>query len=188
MLSVVIAAEHDERGLVATLAALVPASAAGVVRDVVLVDRHAETITATIADAAGCDFLIHDGSRGAMLATGVRQARSPWLLFLPPGAVLDANWIDEIGQFMQNAELRQQPRAAIFSYARSPYADTGLRAGLAHLLRMVSGPSADQGLVIARNHYEALGGHDVHARDAETRLLRKLGRARIVLHSRIRMT
>ena len=61
----------------------------------------------------------------------------------------------------------------------------GARARLAHVMRMISGPSPDQGLVIARSHYDKLGGHDVHARDAETKLLRKLGRARIVLHSRI---
>jgi hypothetical protein len=50
---------------------------------------------------------------------------------------------------------------------------------------MMSGPSPDQGLVIARSHYEKLGGHDENARDAEAKLLRKLGRARLVLHSRI---
>lgn len=185
MLSVIIPTEGVEPPVVATLAALVPGAAAGVVREVLLVDRAKSDTIARVADVAGCDFLAHDGSRGAMLAAGAKQARSNWLMFLHAGTVPDATWIDEVGQFMQNAELHIQPRAAIFRYARSPYAATGLRAGLSHLVRMLSGPSPDQGLVIARSHYEKLGGHDAAARDAEGKLLRKLGRARLVLHSRI---
>jgi hypothetical protein len=185
MLSVIIATEGVEPPVVATLAALVPGAATGVVREVLLVDRAKSDTIARVADVAGCDFLAHDGSRGAMLAAGARQARSHWLMFLHAGTVPDATWTDEVGQFMQNIDLHTQPRAAIFRYARSPYAATGVRAGLSHLIRMISGPSPDQGLVIARSHYEKLGGHDENARDAEAKLLRKLGRARLVLHSRI---
>ena len=108
-------------------------------------------------------------------------------MFLHAGTVPDATWIDEVGQFMQNVELHGQPRAAIFRYARSPYAATGPGARLADLTRLVSGPSPKQGLVIARSHYEKLGGHDANARDAEARLLRKLRRDRLTLHSRIQI-
>ncbi len=51
---------------------------------------------------------------------------------------------------------------------------------------MMSGPSADQGLLIARDHYERLGGYAPEARHAEARLLRRLGRSsRTLLRSRI---
>jgi hypothetical protein len=185
MLSVIIPTEGAEPPVVATLTALVPGAAAGVVREVLLVDRANADAIVRVADVAGCNFLACDGSRAAALAAGAKKARSNWLMFLHAGTVLDANWIEDVRQFMQNAALSEQPRAAIFRYARSPYAGTGARARLAHVMRMISGPSPDQGLVIARSHYDKLGGHDVHARDAETKLLRKLGRARIVLHSRI---
>jgi hypothetical protein len=51
---------------------------------------------------------------------------------------------------------------------------------------MIAGPSADQGLLIARDHYERLGGYAPDARRSEARLLRQLGRSsRILLRSRI---
>ncbi len=41
-------------------------------------------------------------------------------------------------------------------------------------------PKPEQGLVIARRFYDALGGHDGDA-DAEAAMLRKLGRRRIAM-------
>ncbi len=58
MLSVIVLASGDERGVVATLAALVPGAAAGLVRDVLLVDRNGGDIMERVADVAGCNFLV----------------------------------------------------------------------------------------------------------------------------------
>ena len=185
MISVVIPTEGAERPVVATLAALVPGAAAGIVRDVVLVDRTGSAAIEQVADIAGCDFLTFDGSRAAALAAGARQSRSPWLLFLRPGAVLEAGWIDETAQFMQRVSLSGQQRAGIFSYARSPYEEATIRDGMRLLARFIAGPSADQGLLISRDHYERVGGHASAARP-EARLLSKLGRTgRAVLRTRI---
>ena len=89
MLSVIIPTEGVEQTAVATLAALVPGSAAGVVREVLLVDRADTGVIERVADVAGCRFLRFEGTRAAALAAGARQARSPWLMFLHAGAVLD---------------------------------------------------------------------------------------------------
>jgi hypothetical protein len=51
---------------------------------------------------------------------------------------------------------------------------------------MLVGPSADQGLLIASDHYERLGGYAPDAHRSEARLLRRLGRSsRTLLRSRI---
>src|SRR5579862_8964046 len=101
MLSVIIPTEGLEQPAVATLAALVPGAAAGVVREVLLVDRAAATgVIARVADVAGCRFLGFEGTRAAALAAGAGQARSSWLMFLHAGAVLDPGWIDETAQFI----------------------------------------------------------------------------------------
>jgi hypothetical protein len=51
---------------------------------------------------------------------------------------------------------------------------------------MITGPKADQGLLIAREHYDRLGGYAPDARRSEARLLRQLGRSsRTLLRSRI---
>jgi len=186
MLSVIIPTDGDEQPTVATLAALVPGAAAGLIREVLLVDRAGTGVIERVADVAGCRFLPFEGSHAAALAAGAQQARSPWLMFLHAGAVLDSGWIDETSQFIQRVSDSGRPRAGIFRYARSPYADTGLRDGLKFVARMITGPSADQGLLIARDHYERLGGYAPDARRSEARLLRRLGRSsRTLLRSRI---
>src|SRR5882724_7651110 len=101
MLSVIIPTEGVERTAVATLAALVPGPAAGVIREVLLVDRTNTDVIERVAEVAGCGFMRFEGTRVAALAAGARQARSPWLMFLHPGAVLDSGWIEESSQFIQ---------------------------------------------------------------------------------------
>src|ERR1700759_984543 len=90
MLSVIIPTEGVEQPTVATLAALVPGAAAGIIREVLLVDRGDNGVIERVADVAVCHFLRFEGTRAAALAAGAKQARSPWLMFLRPGAVLDA--------------------------------------------------------------------------------------------------
>jgi hypothetical protein len=186
MLSVIIPTEGVERTAVATLAALVPGAAAGVVKEVLLVDRAVTDVIERVAEIAGCRFLSFKGTRAAALAAGARQARSPWLMFLHAGAVLDAGWIEETTQFIQTVANSGRPKAGIFRYARSPYADTSLRDGFKFVARMIAGPSAEQGLLIARDHYDRLGGYRPDTRRSEARLLRQLGRSsRVMLRSRI---
>jgi hypothetical protein len=188
MLSVIVPTEGLEPPAVATLAALVPGAAAGVVREVLLVDRADSDVIERVADVAGCRFLPLKGSRAAALAAGARQARSPWLMFLHAGAVLDAGWIEETTLFIQRVAISGRPQAGVFRYARSPYSEASLRDGLKFVARMIAGPSAEQGLLIARDHYERLGGHAPDARRAEERLLRRLGRSsRTLLRSRVVM-
>ncbi|MHC2257019.1 hypothetical protein ACVILK_006711 [Bradyrhizobium embrapense] len=138
MLSVIIPTDGVERTAVATLAALVPGAAAGVVREVLLVDRTDTDVIERVADVAGCHFLRFKGTRAAALAAGARQARSPWLMFLHPGAVLDAGWIEETTQFIQMVAASGKDRAGIFRYARAPYTDPGLRDGLKFVARIIA--------------------------------------------------
>src|SRR5260370_9213358 len=101
MLSVIIPTDGLEQPAVATLAALVPGAAAGVVREVLLVDRSGNGVIERVADVSGCRFLRFEGSHPTALPAGARQARSPSLLFLPPAAALDAGLIDDTAQFIQ---------------------------------------------------------------------------------------
>src|SRR3954447_4425661 len=126
MLSVIIPTEGVEQTVVITLAVLVPGAAAGLVREVLLVDRASTDVMERVADVAGCRLLRQPGSRAAAMAAGARQARSPWLLFLRAGAVLDPGWMDETAHFIQRVSIGGRSRAGIFRYARSPYSDAGL--------------------------------------------------------------
>src|SRR5256886_17043510 len=106
MLSVVIATHNSERALLPTLAALVQGAAAGIVREVIVADAGSRDATTTMADGAGCGVLVSAQGRGARIKAGADAARASWLLFLRPGAVLDATWVDETRRFVEQAELQ----------------------------------------------------------------------------------
>ena len=132
MLSVIIPTNGVEQPAVATLAALVPGAAAGVVREVLLVDRAGNGVIERVADVAGCRFLAFEGSHAAALAAGARQARSPWLMFLHAGAVLDSGWIEETTQFIQG--VSSSDRAPRRDFSLRPLAL--FRCGLARRLQI----------------------------------------------------
>jgi hypothetical protein len=188
MISIVIPAQGNEAETVATLTALVPGSVAGLVRDVVLVDRGGGGNIARIADVAGCRYLACEGSRADAIAAGVKLTRGSWLMFLHAGAVLESGWIEETAKFIESVAMSGRQRAGVFRYARAPYADSGIASALRQIVRTVAGPSTRQGLLIARDHYEKLGGYAPGARAAESKLLSKIGRShRAILHTRIFM-
>lgn len=184
MLSVVIATRNDAHRLVATLAALVPGATAGVVSEAIVADNGSTDDTAAVADVAGCRWLSSDSPLGDRLADAATSARAPWLLFLRPGAVLDAGWVAEVRRFIEAAEVsgRSDRLAAVFRRAPSP--DT-LRPALMEALWFVATSlwmraHPDQGLLISKRLYVALGRHSGADADPETGLLRRLGGKRLI--------
>jgi glycosyltransferase involved in cell wall biosynthesis len=183
MLSAIIATHESERALVPTLAALVPGAAAGLLAEVVVADAGSRDATAEVADIAGCRFISSTEPIGARLKAAAASTRSPWLMFLRAGAVPQAGWIDAADHFMQITDLLGgAARAAVF---RPPGATDYLRPSLAEIVVLLrtafgGGPGPEQGLLIARRFYEAVGGHSASA-DAETALLRRLGRRRTAM-------
>lgn len=176
MLSVVIAAEKEQWPVVSTLAALVPSAAAGVVRDVVMIDRHGVDGLSEIADIAGCDFHTLKDTRGAALAAGARRARGPWLMFISPGAVPEPGWADEAAQFIQMTQLAGASRAATFLRVNEAYAATTLIERLRMVAAILGGGSKGEGLVISKSFYEKLGGHRSDANNPERDLMSRVGR------------
>jgi hypothetical protein len=179
MLSIIIATRDSERALLPTLAALVAGAAAGLIREVIIADAGSRDETAAIADGAGCRVLVDSQPRGPRLKAAAETARASWLLFLRPGVVLEASWVEETRRFIEETELQDQApiRAGVFRVG--PLRSAALET-LA-LLRAAFGarPNASQGLVIAKSLYAALGGHrDVE--EPERDLFRRLGRHGLV--------
>ena len=184
MISVVIPTLDAEATLPDTLSALVPASVDGLVREVIVVDSGSKDRTREIADWAGADVIAAGPGRGAQLAAGAARARQPWLLFLNAGTTLDHGWEREASHFMEKVDKDPSPQAAAaFRFALDDEgAAPRLLEGLARLrcaaLRL---PYGDQGLLIPRRLYEAIGGHrELPARE-DVDIARRLGRRRIKL-------
>jgi glycosyltransferase involved in cell wall biosynthesis len=180
MISVVIGTRDSEVTLASTLAALVPGAVAGLVREVIVADGGSTDATATVADIAGCRFFASAEPLGARLGVAAAMARADWILFLTPGSVPGSRWIDEVQRFLQEAHHDGPPmRAAVFrprpSRSRMTTALTLLATAVGAL------PRPERGLLIAKSHYNALGGHRASDSDPERSLMRRIGRRRMEL-------
>ena len=185
MLSVIIPTLDSERALVPTLSALVPGATAGLVSDVLVVDGGSRDDTAAVADVGGCNFLVAEGPLGRRLKTAVAWARAPWLLFLRPGTILDEPWIRDAQRVMERAS--RTGSAAVFR--RGAPTQSTLRDALSLLTTALGArPRPEQGLLIGKEFYKALGGHSETATDPENDLIRRIGRRRIMRLSAIAYT
>jgi len=100
MISVLIPVEAWEPGLVETIAALVPAVADGVIRDLVLIGPPDLEPLAAIADAAGCLLVHGEGARDALIARAARHVRCDHVLVLPPGLIPSAPLFAELAELI----------------------------------------------------------------------------------------
>ena len=185
VISIIIGTENCERALVPTLSALVAGAAAGAVREVIIADAGSTDATANVADLAGCNLIVSKAPLATRLHEAAARARAPWLLFLRPGVVLDATWIDETSRFIERAELNGTPQARAAVFRRAP-AVADARPLLLEALVMIKSalggrPHPEQGLLIFKRLYDQLGGHRAGVFDTEADLLARLGRKRTVM-------
>src|SRR3982074_3775562 len=103
MLTVIIPTKNHERALVPTLAMLVPGAMSGTVSQVIVVDGGSTDATAQGADVAGCEIMTSTAPLAARLRSAAAAARGSWLMFLRPGVVLDAAWVEEATPGLENA-------------------------------------------------------------------------------------
>jgi hypothetical protein len=182
MLTVIIPTHNSERALVPTLAMLIPGALTGTVREVIVADDGSTDATADVVDIAGCDMVVSKAPLATRLKSAAATARGTWLLFLRPGVVLDAAWLEEVTRVVENAVMRGRvdTHAAVFRRAPPDAAEPLARQLLGVIAAALRGPHPDQGLLISRQAYVRLGGHRVEASDPERDLLRRLGRRHLV--------
>ena len=185
MLSVIIPTLNSERGLMVTLPVLVPGAMSGLVREVTLADGGSTDNTLAIGDGAGCAVLASQAPLGRRLGEAAAAARSPWLMFLRPGTVLDSSWVDESARFMEEADIMKGATAPAAVFRRSVGAPAGapaMREALGLMAFSLFGRvRPGQGLVIRSSLYQQVGGHRETAADTEKDLLARLGGRRIVM-------
>jgi glycosyltransferase involved in cell wall biosynthesis len=156
MISVLIPTLNSERFLVPTLAALVPGSAAGLLREVIVADGGSTDGTEKIADAAGCEFRRDQAAEANRLEAAAAAARGSWLLILRPESAPEEGWTREVAKFIEGAERAGEHRAAAFRYAIDAYGFAPRLRELAAAARgALLGPQAVQGLLISKRAYGA---------------------------------
>lgn len=165
--------------LARSLAPLVSGVADGVVRELVIADGGSTDDTLTIAEGVGAQIVASARGRGAQLIAGAAAAKSPWLLFLHADTALSDNWGEEVARFMARADGAM--RAAVFRFA---FDDSSFSAGVVTFWvgvrnRALALPYGDQGLLVSRAFYDALGGYRDLPLMEDVDLVRRIGRARL---------
>ena len=171
--SVVIPTLNAAGMLPATLAAL---RHSGIVREVIVADGGSSDETAAHARAAGARIVVAQRGRGSQLAAGAAVAAGDWLLFLHADCRPEPGWEDAVGAFL--AAPNAQSRAGYFDLALDDEAPAARRLEriVAWRCRALALPYGDQGLLIARTLYDAVGGFTPLPLMEDVDLVRRLGR------------
>lgn len=156
MISVVIPTLDAAATLQRTLSPLVPAAVDGLVREVVVADGGSTDATLELAEDAGARIVATQRGRGVQLAAGCAAARGPWLLVLHADTELAEGWAQATADHI----ARRADKAGYFRLALD---DRGVRArlwerGVALRCRAMALPYGDQGLLLSKTLYDAVGG------------------------------
>jgi rSAM/selenodomain-associated transferase 2 len=180
-LSVVIPTLNAAAALPGCLAALRPARARGLVDQVLVADGGSTDATREIARESAAILVDSAPGRGTQLAAGARMAAGDWLLFLHADTRLAPGWAEAM--LAHTADPAGADRAAAFRLAFDEVSPRAERlAALANWRsRRLGLPYGDQGLLIARALYDAVGGYADLPLMEDVDLARRLGRRRLSL-------
>ncbi|MCZ0811812.1 MAG: TIGR04283 family arsenosugar biosynthesis glycosyltransferase [Pseudomonadota bacterium] len=171
-LSIVIPTLDAAEGLAHSLPALAEGLQEGLIRELIISDGGSLDATLRIAEEAGALVVTGCASRGGQLGRGAEAAGGAWLLFLHADTVLPGGWAELVRAQMEEgrpAFFGLQFDAAGFAPA-CVAVWANLRSWLFHL------PYGDQGLLISRSEYDAVGGYPDIVLMEDVAIARALGR------------
>lgn len=150
-------------------------------REIIVVDGGSTDATRQIATAASAIVIDAPRGRGQQLAVGAMAASGDWLLFLHADTRLGAQWSEAVASFMANPG--NQRRAGYFRFALEDAAPAArrLEAAVHWRNRALGLPYGDQGLLISRAFYDALGGYQRIPLMEDVNLATRIGRRRLVM-------
>lgn len=172
-ISVIIPVLDRAADLAATLRALPK------VAEVIVVDGGSGDASPQVAAVQGA-LVVHSApGRGTQLRAGADQAACPWLLFLHADTRLDAAAWAAVRRTVAEGNTT---RAGTLRFALDDPAWQArlLEAGVRLRVRLLALPYGDQGLLIHRSLYEAIGGFRDLPLMEDVDLVRRLGRRRLL--------
>lgn len=105
MLSVIVTTLNSEQALLHSFSSLVPATAEGIVRDVLVIDRGSTDATRTLADAAGANWVSSVEAEPNIVELALDHThRGEWLLFIRPDVMLESGWHNEAMAFIERCQ------------------------------------------------------------------------------------
>jgi rSAM/selenodomain-associated transferase 2 len=149
------------------------------IREVVVADGGSSDVTVSGARSAGARVVAAPPGRGSQLAAGAAAASSDWLLFLHADCRLESGWENAVVAFRDAPNVAD--RAGYFDLALDDAVPAARRLEriVAWRCRVLALPYGDQGLLIARSLYDAVGGFATLPLMEDVDLARRLGRRRL---------
>ena len=161
--------------LPATLAAL-----RGAVAEIIIADGGSTDGTPDIARACGAQVLTAPRGRGPQLRAAAEAASQPWLLALHADTCPGAGWQEAVAGFIMHPEAAKQAGYFRFTLDDAATEARRLEAMVAWRCQWLGLPYGDQGLMIGRDFYQALGGYEPIPLMEDVALIRRIGRKRLV--------
>lgn len=171
------AAAHLRRAL----APLGAGATHGLVKQVIVSDGGSQDETVAIAEAAGCDVIVGPRGRGKQMRAGAAAARAEWLLFLHADTALGPGWIAETERFIAQPGAHMHAGAFTLAFDDDTAAARRVVLWARRRARWLKLPYGDQGLLISRSFYEALGGHADLPLMEDVDIVRRIGARRLAL-------
>lgn len=126
----------------------------GLICELIVVDGGSDDTTGAIAQAWGARVIDTAPSRGGQLRAGCAQAKGAWLLVIHADTVLEKGWSVAVANHLSR-EQAGWFRLRFDARGIAP----ALVAGWANLRSHLGLPYGDQGLLLLRDLYEAVGGY-----------------------------
>ncbi len=146
---------------------------------IVIADGGSIDATLAIAARFGATLITTARGRGTQLRAGAAVAHTEWLLFLHADTSLDENWRDASAAHFRRPDAIST--AAVFQFALDDPSRAARR--LQHMVewrsRILGLPYGDQGLLIHRTLYDAVGGFPDIPLMEDVAIIRKIGRHRL---------
>ena len=174
--SVVIPTLDAAADLPATLAELAGARLIG---EIIVADGGSSDDTVAIAGAAGARIVRAPKGRGTQLAAGAAAASGDWLLFLHADCRLAPGWEAAVEAFVAGPGVAGRAGYFAFALDDASRAARRLERMVAWRCRALGLPYGDQGLLIARPLYQAVGEFAALPLMEDVEFARRLGRRRL---------
>lgn len=145
----------------------------------IIVDAFSTDSTREIAAANGAMLLVSEPGRGGQLRAGAVAATGDWLLFLHADTELAPGWRKVVEAYTRQSGAERCAAVFRFSLDSPDWRARLIELGVAVRVFLFGLPYGDQGLLIRRSYYEALGGYDSIPIMEDVDFVRRIGRQRI---------
>jgi rSAM/selenodomain-associated transferase 2 len=171
MLSVVIPTLDSAPTLAATLDRI------GGADEILVVDGGSIDDGERIAQRHGARLIRAPKGRGAQLAAGAEAARGDWLLFLHADTLPGPGWREAVAAHA--AAAPDKAGCFRFGLADRAWQARLVERAVAARVRLFALPYGDQGLLVPRALYDAVGGYRPLPLMEDVDLVRRIGRRRL---------